>query len=230
MAVQISGNGEIDGPINLPVGTKVQDQDVATESFVQTYAPPTDSPTLTGNVTLPSTTSIGTISSTELGYVDGVTSSLQTQLNAKAPSESPTFTGSPTFNSYVKGFGNGVSTYEGNVTLTTGQTALIIQNNNGYTRAFVEIFAMSQHGSNGFLYMISQLSRYGRTDISINESMAYTNVNFYQNPSNVNQNAIQFARTDSYASVTYRITVRAIAVAGHSWSSPAGLTLVSRGF
>lgn len=42
------------------------------------------SPTFTGTVTLPSTTSIGTVSSTELGYLDGVTSAIQTQLNTKA--------------------------------------------------------------------------------------------------------------------------------------------------
>lgn len=53
----------------------------------------TASPTFTGTVTLPSTTSIGNVSSTEIGYVDGVTSAIQTQLNAKAPTESPTFTG-----------------------------------------------------------------------------------------------------------------------------------------
>ena len=41
--------------------------------------------TLTGTVTLPSTTSIGTISSTELGYIDGVTSNIQNQLNSKNP-------------------------------------------------------------------------------------------------------------------------------------------------
>jgi len=41
--------------------------------------------TLTGIVTLPSTTSIGTISSTELGYIDGVTSNIQTQLDSKNP-------------------------------------------------------------------------------------------------------------------------------------------------
>ena len=51
------------------------------------------SPTFTGTVVLPATTSIGTITSTELGYVDGVTSSIQTQINTKAPSASPTFTG-----------------------------------------------------------------------------------------------------------------------------------------
>ena len=45
-----------------------------------------DSPTFSGTVTLPSTTSIGNVSSTEIGYVDGVTSAIQTQLNAKAAS------------------------------------------------------------------------------------------------------------------------------------------------
>ena len=41
------------------------------------------SPTFTGNVALPNTTTIGDVSSTELGYVNGVTSALQTQLDAK---------------------------------------------------------------------------------------------------------------------------------------------------
>ena len=54
------------------------------------------SPTFTGTVTLPSTTSIGSVSSTELGYLDGVTSAIQTQIDAKAPLASPTFTGTVT--------------------------------------------------------------------------------------------------------------------------------------
>lgn len=54
-----------------------------TGSAVRTLAT-LESPTFTGTVTLPATTSIGTVSSTELGYVDGVTSSIQTQLNGKA--------------------------------------------------------------------------------------------------------------------------------------------------
>jgi hypothetical protein len=47
-------------------------------------------PTFTGTVILPSTTSIGTLTSTELGYLDGITSSVQTQLDAKAESSSIT--------------------------------------------------------------------------------------------------------------------------------------------
>ena len=54
------------------------------------------SPTFTGTVVLPATTSIGTVSATEIGYVDGVTSAIQTQLDAKAPLESPALTGTPT--------------------------------------------------------------------------------------------------------------------------------------
>lgn len=46
------------------------------------YAP-ADSPNFTGTVTLPSATSIGDVSSTEIGYVDNVTSNIQTQLNAR---------------------------------------------------------------------------------------------------------------------------------------------------
>ena len=41
------------------------------------------SPTFTGTVVLPSTTSIGTITNTELSYVDGVTSNIQTQFTGK---------------------------------------------------------------------------------------------------------------------------------------------------
>ncbi|MDT3427688.1 hypothetical protein J2Z22_003251 [Paenibacillus forsythiae] len=38
----------------------------------------------------------GTVNNTEFGYLDGVTSSIQTQLNTKAPLASPALTGTPT--------------------------------------------------------------------------------------------------------------------------------------
>lgn len=67
---------------------------------------PLASPTFTGVVGLPSTTSIGPVSSAEIGYLDGVSSNVQTQLDAKlaistaastyAPLASPAFTGTPT--------------------------------------------------------------------------------------------------------------------------------------
>jgi hypothetical protein len=52
------------------------------EWFTPPYAPAA-SPTFTGTVVLPSDTSIGNVSSTEIGYVDGVTSAIQTQLDSK---------------------------------------------------------------------------------------------------------------------------------------------------
>jgi hypothetical protein len=56
------------------------------------------SPTFTGTVVLPSTTSIGTITNTELSYVDGVTSSIQTQLNNKQATLTNPITGTGTTN------------------------------------------------------------------------------------------------------------------------------------
>lgn len=63
-------------------------------------------PTFTGTVVLPSTTSVGDVSATELGYLNGVTSDIQTQIDGKlatstasstyAPLAGPTFTGTVT--------------------------------------------------------------------------------------------------------------------------------------
>jgi hypothetical protein len=93
---------------------------------------PLASPTFTGTVVLPSTTSIGTITAAELGYVDGVTSAIQTQIDTKSPSASPTFTGtvvlpsttsigtvSSTEIGYVDGVTSAIQTQ-----LTAGTTAL----------------------------------------------------------------------------------------------------------
>ena len=57
---------------------------------------PLNSPTFTGGVVLPSTTTIGLVSEAELGYVNGVTSNIQVQIDNKAPLAGPIFTGSVT--------------------------------------------------------------------------------------------------------------------------------------
>lgn len=49
--------------------------------------------TVSSTATLPTSTSIGSVSSTELASLDGVSSSIQTQINTKAPISNPTFTG-----------------------------------------------------------------------------------------------------------------------------------------
>ena len=43
-----------------------------------------DSPTITGNASLPSTTTIGSVNATEIGYLDGVVAPIQSQLDSKA--------------------------------------------------------------------------------------------------------------------------------------------------
>jgi len=64
------------------------DGDFATLDGTETLTNKTiASPTITGTLTLPSTTSIGSVSSTELEYLDGVTSSIQTQINSKVGSD-----------------------------------------------------------------------------------------------------------------------------------------------
>jgi hypothetical protein len=57
---------------------------------------PLASPTFTGTVTLPESTSIGNVNNQEIGYLNGVTSAVQVQLDAKAPLASPTLTGTVT--------------------------------------------------------------------------------------------------------------------------------------
>jgi hypothetical protein len=102
---------------------------------------PLDGPTFTGTVVLPSTTSIGNVSATELGYVDGVTSSIQTQIDSKlasstasstyAPIASPTFTGTVSgITKSMVGLGNVDNTSDANKPVSTAtQTALDLKAN-----------------------------------------------------------------------------------------------------
>jgi hypothetical protein len=88
------------GTVNLPEGTvtsymiangTITNEDIGTNAEIAqskvanlvanlAEKATTHSPTLTGTVVLPGTTSIGSVSATEIGYLDGVTSSIQTQL------------------------------------------------------------------------------------------------------------------------------------------------------
>ena len=90
-----------------------------------TYAP-LDGPTFIGTVVLPSTTSVGDVSSTELGYVNGVTSAIQTQLDAKAPIADPTFTGTVSgISKSMVGLGNVDNTADADKPVSSAtQTAL----------------------------------------------------------------------------------------------------------
>ena len=95
---------------NSAMGSKqIRDEFALVQTAVNSKADAA-SPVLTGTPTLNGVSITATaaeinklagtpagLTSTELGYVDGVTSAIQTQLNAKAPTDSPTFTGTVTY-------------------------------------------------------------------------------------------------------------------------------------
>ena len=125
--------GYLDG---VTSGIQAQiDTKLASATAASTYAP-IASPTFTGTVVLPSTTSVGNVSSTELGYLDGVTSAIQSQLDSKlasstasstyAPIASPTFTGTVSgISKSMVGLGNVDNTSDANKPVSTAtQTAL----------------------------------------------------------------------------------------------------------
>jgi hypothetical protein len=78
------------------VDTQIASNAITTAKILNgavTVAKIESNPTFTGTVTLPANTAIGNVSSTEISYVDGVTSAIQTQIDTKSPTASPTFTG-----------------------------------------------------------------------------------------------------------------------------------------
>jgi hypothetical protein len=76
---------------------------------------------------------VSAVTSTELGYVSGVTSAIQTQLDAKAPIAAPTFTGLVTVSSSGVAFSDGTQTLEGVPSRT-----VIIQQTSSYTLTGIE--------------------------------------------------------------------------------------------
>lgn len=86
-------SGEISSLEGVTSGIQAQ-LDGKVDSIVasSTYAPIANA-SFTGTVSLPATTSIGEVSATEIGYLNNVSSAIQTQIDAKAPIADPTFTG-----------------------------------------------------------------------------------------------------------------------------------------
>ena len=130
-------NATLSGTVSLPATTSIGDVSATEIGYVNgvtsdiqtqldaklasatassTYAP-IDSPTFTTAATLPAQTDIGNVSATEIGYLEGVTSAIQTQIDAKAPIAAPVFTGTVeavdltlTGNLYVQGSTTTIST------------------------------------------------------------------------------------------------------------------------
>ena len=109
---------------------------LATTAFVigQAYAK-LASPTFTGNVNLPATTIIGTVDATELSYVNGVTSALQGQIDAKAALASPTFSGTVTLPAVTAGGTFSMTNQRINAARTLSFNAIVDNGNSGTSKA-----------------------------------------------------------------------------------------------
>ena len=92
----------------------------------------------------------GTLTATELGYVDGVTSAIQTQLNAKAPLASPALTGTATAVNLTV---SGDLTVNGTTTTVASTNTVVSDNlielNNGATSNANDSGIIIERGSTG---------------------------------------------------------------------------------
>lgn len=108
-------------------------RDILDAGDIGTSVAPVDSPTFTGTVVLPSTTSIGDVDSTEIAYLDGVTDPIQTQLDTKAETNgdnTETFdVASPTANDQaIRRDTYAASTTGGTVKMRVSGTTLYLRN------------------------------------------------------------------------------------------------------
>lgn len=89
---------------------------------------------------------IGNVSNTELQYLDGVTSAIQTQINAKAPSANPTFTGTVALpaSSSVTINGTALST---SLDAKADKTATISSKTGAYTIASADVNTIIEFNS-----------------------------------------------------------------------------------
>ena len=93
------GNVNNTSDLNKPISTATSTALAAKQNTIIGAASTITTSNLTASRTLVSNGSgkvdVSTVTSTELGHLGGVTSAIQTQLNAKAALASPTFTGTP---------------------------------------------------------------------------------------------------------------------------------------
>ena len=105
-----------------------------------------------------------TSSATELGYVDGVTSAIQTQLDAKSPLASPTFTGTLTYATLNDGTSNLTST-AAELNLLDGLTGTI--KTAGTETIWIPAGAMRPTVSNGCAPITEVQTTSGRPDMQV---------------------------------------------------------------
>ena len=133
-----------------------------TTSFANTaLRAPIASPTFTGTVTIPTPFTLGAVSvlptGTELNFVDGVTSAIQTQMDLKAPLAAPSFTGGISLTATVREFTT-IATIDSTkmVGSDAGDLAhadgvlLVAAPGTGFTLEFVSAFIIYDHATADF--------------------------------------------------------------------------------
>ena len=136
--------GTTAGPtINSSSGTNVV---IPSASETASGIVTTGTQTFAGAKTFSTIPTMGTISSTELGYLDGVTSAIQTQLNLKATKANPTFTGlikeQVSVSTLTLGATSSVQTYTATANFTivddleSGESVVFYVTNAGYVPTY----------------------------------------------------------------------------------------------
>jgi hypothetical protein len=156
------------------VKTQLNTDGYITESSTSTLTNKTlTSPKINENVAL-------TATATELNYVDGVTSAIQTQIDAKAPSASPTFTGTVTLPDNTVALGTKTTgDYVATITGGTGVTSTAATTGEGTTHTLSIGQAVGTSASVTFANVTStgNVAISGRIDkTTIRESVADTSV------------------------------------------------------
>lgn len=114
----------------------------------------------------------------------------------------------------------------GGISLTSGQSMDIIRNRGGYSRAIVEVYGQTGHGSNGYLYRMFQLSRYGLDSLYTSDASSYTTFTL-NGSSSTNDNALRINTSGSTVNYVLFVIVHYFgSETGIEFDSPAGLTKI----
>ena len=110
--------------------------------------------------------------------------------------------------------------------LQDGETETLFYNPDGYRRIYYEMYVQSGHGSNGYGYILGNISRYGSQIHDADWHVSYTTYSHSGSVNgNVNHNGIKFTRSGySNTNITYYVIVKCWSPAGGNPYSNSGLT------
>ena len=110
--------------------------------------------------------------------------------------------------------------------LQDGETETLFYNPDGYRRIYYEMYVQSGHGSNGYGYILGNISRYGSQIHDADWHVSYTTYSHSGSVNgNVNHNGIKFTRSGySNTNITYYVIVKCWSPAGGNPYGNSGLT------